>query len=127
MKQFYPILLHNRKNTVTGFRIIVLFVLMFAGLHSNAQTSDRTSNDQGKIVKLYPNPASNIIYFEFDNVEKGASFQICNFMGKKVYELQNVTNKNTVDLTNFYRGVYIFQLRDRNGKIIESRKFQIIK
>lgn len=48
-------------------------------------------------------------------------------MGKKVYELQNVNNKNTVDLSNFYRGVYIFQLRDKNGKIVESGKFQVVK
>jgi hypothetical protein len=27
----------------------------------------------------------------------------------------------------YYRGLYIFQLRDRSGRIIESGKFQVIR
>lgn len=98
--------------------------MLLAGV-SKAQTS-RNATDS-KIVKLYPNPASSVIYFEFSNLDKTTSFQVFNFMGKKVYELQNISNKNTVDLSNFYRGVYIFQLRDKNGKIVESGKFQVVK
>ena len=48
-------------------------------------------------------------------------------MGKKVYELTNTTQRISVSLTNFYRGIYIYQLRDKTGKIIESGKFQIVK
>lgn len=28
---------------------------------------------------------------------------------------------------NYYRGLYIFQLRDKDGRIIESGKFQVVK
>lgn len=28
---------------------------------------------------------------------------------------------------NYYRGIYIYQLRDLNGRMIESGKFQVIK
>jgi hypothetical protein len=44
-----------------------------------------------------------------------------------VFELNSVTPKTIVNLNDFYRGIYIFQLRDRNGKVIDSGKFQVSK
>lgn len=81
-----------------------------------------------RILKFYPNPATSLINFDFQNgYEKNCNFQIYSFVGKKVYELSNVTPKTIVNLTDFYRGIYIFQLRDRNGKVIDSGKFQVSK
>ncbi len=54
-------------------------------------------------------------------------FVIFNFIGKKVEDLKVTDQKITVSLTDFYRGVYIFQLRDKQGNIIESGKFQVVK
>ncbi len=48
-------------------------------------------------------------------------------MGKKVSEIGKVLPKITVPLDEFYRGIYIYQLRDKNGKIIDSGKFQVVK
>ncbi len=127
MKQLYSILVHIRRNTILQKRAFVLLLFVFGFLLSNAQSNRTITDNQTKIVKFYPNPASSNIYFEFDKIDRNTSFQIFNFMGKKVYELQNVSNKNIVDLTDFYRGVYIFQLRDKSGKIIESGKFQVVK
>ena len=81
-----------------------------------------------KLVKFYPNPATSLITFDFqDGYENTYSFQIFNFLGKKVYEVSNITPKTIVNVSNFFRGIYIFQLRDQNGKIISSGKFQVIK
>ena len=55
------------------------------------------------------------------------SLLIFNFMGKKVYELKNTPPTLNVNLEDFYRGIYIFQLRDKNGIILESGKFQVVK
>ena len=44
---------------------------------------------------------------------------------EKVHEVSNVPEKTTVNLTDFNRGVYIYQLIDPTGKIIESGKFQV--
>jgi hypothetical protein len=35
--------------------------------------------------------------------------------------------KTMVNLTDFFRGIYIFQLKDPNGKIVETGKFQVNK
>ncbi|MEO6327740.1 MAG: T9SS type A sorting domain-containing protein, partial [Ginsengibacter sp.] len=68
------------------------------------------------------------INFEFQKgYDKLLSFQVYNFIGKKVLDLKSVTQKMNIPLADFYRGVYIYQLRDNSGKIIESGKFQVIK
>ena len=42
-------------------------------------------------------------------------------------EIKPADQKIMVSLTDFYRGVYIFQLRDAQGTIVESGKFQVVK
>jgi hypothetical protein len=81
-----------------------------------------------KFMRFYPNPAVSVINFEFQKgFDKFFSFQIFNFIGKKVFDLKIVTPKINIPLTDFYRGVYIYQLRDKTGKIIDSGKFQVVK
>jgi hypothetical protein len=48
-------------------------------------------------------------------------------MGKKVYELTPASQRISLSLNTFYRGVYIFQLRDKFGKLIDSGRFQVVK
>ena len=106
----------------------ILFVVLLIGLHSQGQPSRNPATDVAdRIVKLYPNPAtSNYITFDLQkNFEKGLSIQVYNFLGKKMYENQNVAEKVTVDLSEFNRGVYIYHLRDQSGKLMESGKFQV--
>jgi hypothetical protein len=110
----------------------IFYILFFiAGLHfsSTAQVKSAfTSESEVKAVKFYPNPAVSFINFEFQKAyDKSYSLLIFNFIGKKVTDLKPTEEKITVSLTDFYRGVYIFQLRDGKGNIIESGKFQVVK
>ena len=85
-------------------------------------------NDAVKTVKFYPNPAISFINFEFERTyDKSYSLLIYNFIGKKVVEMKISEQKINISLTDFYRGVYIFQLRDKLGNIVESGKFQVAK
>jgi hypothetical protein len=85
-------------------------------------------NDVVKTIKFYPNPAVNYINFEFEkNYDNSYSLLIFNFIGKKVIELKISEQKITLPLTDYYRGVYIFQRRDKQGNIVESGKFQVAK
>ena len=105
---------------------IIIFIVGFQ-TSSNAQAK-HIAIDAVKTVKFYPNPASSFINFEFaENYNDSYTIVIFNFIGKKVEDLKVTDQKITVSLTNYYRGVYIFQLRDKQGNIIESGKFQVVK
>lgn len=84
---------------------------------------------QVKIVKAYPNPATSVINFEFQKIaDKNAVLQIYSFSGKKMADINVSGGKVSIALDNeYYRGIYVFQLRDKNGKIIETGKFQVVK
>ena len=105
--------------------LLTLF-LHFPGMGQARYSVAVKEGNPVKIVKFYPNPATTNITFE---LPKGSSYmlQIYNFMGKKVFEVKNAAAVNLVNLTDFNRGIYIFQLLDNTGKIVESGKFQVSK
>jgi len=107
----------------------ILSFILFIAVYSQAQPVRNNPATEGseRIIKLYPNPATSYITFDLQKTnEKGFAIQVFNFLGKKMYENLNVTTeKITVDLAEFNRGVYIYHLRDLSGKIVESGKFQV--
>jgi len=44
-----------------------------------------------------------------------------------VDEVKIVDAKMTISLIEYYRGIYIFQIRDKQGNIVDSGKFQVVK
>jgi hypothetical protein len=83
---------------------------------------------QSNILRFYPNPATSVVTFDFQKVyDKGYSIQIYNFLGRKMYEQTNISEHTTINLTDFTRGVYIYQLYDRNNKLVEAGKFQVAR
>ena len=114
MKIFYP--------------LIITLLLSFTAKSQDRPSTSSEPEATSRIIKFYPNPATSIINFDFQKgYDKSYNFQIFNFLGKKVFEINNVTPKTVVNLTDFYRGVYIFQLKDKTGKMIDSGKFQVSK
>lgn len=109
--------------------LYILCLILFFAFDAESQSHPVTLQEsEPSHIKFYPNPATSAITFDFlkDN-DKPYTFQIFNFLGKKVYELSSVNSKTIVSLTDFTRGIYIFQLKDQNGKVIESGKFQVNK
>lgn len=125
------VILNNMNTFVLLKRIfyIIIFIAAF-NFNSNAQVKSNfiAVDTPVKSVKFYPNPAVSFINFEFDNnYDKSYTLYIFNFIGKKVLELKATEIKTTVPLTDFYRGIYIFQFRSKKGEIVESGKFQVAK
>ena len=85
--------------------------------------------DEPKVAHLYPNPATSYIIFSFDkSVDKTFTLQIYNFIGKRMYETRINDSKITINFDeNYSRGIYVYQLRDQSGRIVESGKFQVVK
>ena len=93
-----------------------------------AQQRSMAEPNSIRLIRLYPNPATTFIQFEFaPTTSKDSQLQLYNFLGKKMLDIPVSLAKTRVDLTAFSRGIYIYQLKDRSGKTIESGKFQIEK
>ncbi len=109
--------------------VYILILLIGITFTSFAQNKTPGPGDPiAKLIKPYPIPATTVINFDFlYGYDKSFSLQIYNFMGKKVNEMNNVPQKINLPLDDFYRGIYVYQLRDKNGKIIDSGKFQVVK
>lgn len=110
--------------------LLILSVFLFT-IHSEAQNRSATPAGitvQAPILKFYPNPATTVITFDFQkSFEKGYSLQVYNFLGRKMIEQPIVADQTTINLTDFTRGVYIFKLFDKNGKLVETGKFTVSK
>ena len=111
-------------------QIFYIFIFII-GLNftSLAQNNDTAPGDgTAKLIKLYPIPATTAINFDFvSGYDKSMSFQIYNFTGKIVYELKSPPQKINLSLNDFSRGFYYYQLHDKNGKLIETARFLVIK
>jgi Secretion system C-terminal sorting domain len=109
--------------------VYILILLIGINFTSFAQTKSPAQGEPiAKLIKPYPIPATTAINFEFlYGYHKSFSLQIYNFMGKKVNEFSKIPPMMTVPLDDFYRGIYVYQLRDKDGKIIDSGKFQVVK
>jgi len=96
---------------------------------AQSEKSQPATEGGSKIVKLYPNPATTVITFEVQqhNNDRLYDLIVYNFLGKKIDQLKGISSKTTVSLDNYYNGLYIFQLRDQRGNLVESGKFNVVK
>jgi hypothetical protein len=109
--------------------LTILIVLIGLNFTASAQVKQATYVDPtAKLIKFYPNPATTVVTFELNRgYDRGYSFQISSFIGKKIYEQKRFSQRIVVNLNEFYRGFYFYNLFDKNGKMIESGKFQVVK
>ena len=75
--------------------------------------------DESSLINIYPNPVSEEIYLEFENI-KIQKIVITDFSGKILFEKNNIQNKESVNVSNFKSGIYFI-------KIISSEKNYIQK
>ena len=107
----------------------ILSIILLIAMQSQAQSRPATgSSSDDPIVKIYPNPASSYITFDLQKGnDKGLTIQIYSFLGKKMYESPGLTLKQTINLSEFNRGIYMYHLVDATGKVVKSGKFQVTK
>jgi hypothetical protein len=76
-------------------------------------------------IRIYPNPASTHLIFDFNDYNKilGYNIDISNAAGKSVYNA-NVSQKTvTIDMSAWTgKGLYFVNIRDGAGKLLETKK-----
>jgi Secretion system C-terminal sorting domain len=109
-------------------KILLIVFTSLAIFQMQGQTRTIPADGGERIVKFYPNPATSFITFDLQKaIDKGCDIQVFNLLGKMVYEQKNIPSHTTISLNDYTRGVYIYQLRDHDGKILDSGKFQVSK
>ena len=111
--------------------LLILSIILVTNAQSKAQFKTApvtTVGIQTSILRFYPNPATTFITFDFQKgSEKEYSIQIYSLIGRKMIEQNNFADHTTINLSEFNRGVYIYKLFDKAGKLVETGKFQVSK
>jgi len=107
------------------FIFTLLIGLTFTSL---AQKTSASGDNEAKLIKCYPIPATTVVNFEFQRgYDRNYTFQVFSFIGKKVYELVNPTQKIAIPLDEYYRGFYYYKVLDKSGELLESGRFIVVK
>ncbi|MBW8522694.1 M28 family peptidase [Chryseobacterium chendengshani] len=89
----------------------------FAVASTTILATDENQGNQLESVKIYPNPAKNILNIDLPDHIKNFNVEITDMSGKLVLKSENETKINVSNLLN---GVYICSLKSENKKIINK-------
>lgn len=79
----------------------------------------------GRTIKIFPNPATSVLYVEAEWTEK-LFLQLFDITGKatsQIFELGHSTHINTQDL---HDGIYFLKISDGNGTFIKTEKVMVL-
>jgi hypothetical protein len=76
-----------------------------------------------EVASVYPNPATSTLRFSFGSPQRGTTVQICNSLGKEIFNEANITGGNyELDIKDFEAGIYFYSVKNSGfvstGKII---------
>ncbi|HEY4109263.1 T9SS type A sorting domain-containing protein [Puia sp.] len=111
-------------------RIFYIFfsIILLISTQAKGQARGPLPEPEHKVIKFYPNPAVSYIIFELTkDPNKTFTLQIFSFLGRKVKDVQDMTEKTTVNVSDLPRGLYTFQLKNEEGRVTDSGMFQVNK
>lgn len=78
-------------------------------------------NDNSQDIRIFPNPAVNILHFAVDGSQTVKNVLIFNNLGQIVFINPITTKENNIDVSRFSKGIYLIQF-DFGDRIV-TRKF----
>ena len=110
------------------FYILLSFILLNTTQAKSQARGPLPETDHKVVKKFYPNPAVSYIIFEIDKEpNQSYTLQIYSFLGKLVKNIPDIIDHYNVNLSDLYRGLYTFQLKDQSGRVTDSGIFQLNK
>lgn len=73
-------------------------------------------------VKMYPNPVSSKINFDFDENEK-LNIKIYNLLGKEILNNSVDKTNNSISVSQLSKGIYIAKITSKDGKSFSTKRF----
>ncbi len=82
-----------------------------------------TTDFENNKLQLYPNPATNELNVQLDNVTTDYKIAIYNTLGSLLYEKNNQISKNdnSVNISQLNSGIYFVQITDSENRIYQKR------
>lgn len=105
-----PVISHTINSITTSFTIMPMTIYSTSCTMNDVGIAE--NNQDAKIIKLYPNPASHTIKFELENAESMDQVHVLDVNGKIIKTQLNSTEISVSDLKP---GIYFLQLK-RNEK-----------
>ena len=82
-----------------------------------------TNDFENNKLQLYPNPATNELNVQLDNVTTDYKIAIYNTLGSLLYENNNQLSKinNSLNISQLNSGIYFIQITDSENRIYQNR------
>ncbi|MGB1206901.1 MAG: T9SS type A sorting domain-containing protein [Chitinophagales bacterium] len=76
-------------------------------------------------VTPYPNPASNYLHFSIPTTHHTHTLVVYDSKGDRLFEKKNLHTSETIDVSSWKTGMYIYAILDKKMKLISSNKLLI--
>lgn len=74
-------------------------------------------------IAIYPNPTADYLRIEVDsNLIFPLHFELNNILGENLIDESLFSNSNSIDLSNYSKGVYVYKLLSSNSEIVKIGK-----
>jgi hypothetical protein len=79
-------------------------------------------------INVYPNPASDLIKFSFDDLPENASIEILNLLGERIAIIDDLTSEGTTSfpIDKLASGIYFYNLNSAKNKAIKAGRFIVL-
>jgi len=92
-----------------------------SNIKNNRTVGIKDSKNQETRLKVYPNPATDMLNVEISLLkETQATITIENMLGQVVYSKQTTQQLNQFNISTFVSGVYFVKVNTRNGIVVEK-------
>lgn len=77
-------------------------------------------------AKIYPNPASTYVYFDWDNtIHSKVILNIFDVNGKIIEQVNSSNQQEKINLANWAAGLYYYEFMNRDGQTLNCGKFLV--
>ena len=75
-------------------------------------------------LKVYPNPVSDVLNFDID-YNKASAVNVLDITGKLIETVSFDLNKAQVNVSNYNKGIYLYQVMTTEGELLKAGKFNV--
>ena len=93
-------------------------------MNVNVPTSLSKNYTAAVSLKVYPNPAKEVLNF-FIDYDKALKVTLLDITGKQLEVSPFWLKQTSINLSNYHSGVYMYQISGENGEIIKTGKFTV--